>query len=53
MFQVLKILTRITPCNTDISRISVTAEGYTGGIIGFTTGTGDLPDVVELSCCIP
>lgn len=30
----------------DISRISATAEGYTGGIIGFTTGTGDLPDVV-------
>lgn len=28
-------------------------RGYTGGIIGFTTGTGDLPDVVELSCCIP
>lgn len=26
MFQVLKILTRITPCNTDISRISATAE---------------------------
>ena len=31
MFQALKILIRITPCNTDISRISVTAEGYTGG----------------------
>ena len=28
-------------------------RGYTAGIIGFTTGTGDLPDVVELSCCIP
>lgn len=28
-------------------------RGYTGGIIGFTTGTDDLPDVVELSCCIP
>lgn len=26
MFQVLKILTRITPCNTDTSRISETAE---------------------------
>lgn len=26
LFQVLKILTRITPCNTDTSRISVTAE---------------------------
>lgn len=28
-------------------------RGYTGGIIDFTTGTDDLPDVVELSCCIP
>lgn len=28
-------------------------RGYTGEIIGFTTGTGDLPDVVELSCCVP
>ena len=26
LFQVLKILTRITPCNTDTSRISATAE---------------------------
>lgn len=25
-------------------------RGYTAGIIGFTTGIGDLPDVVELSC---
>ena len=24
-------------------------RGYTGGIIGFTTCTGDVPDVVELS----
>lgn len=28
-------------------------RGYTAGIIGFTTGIGGLPDVVELSCCIP
>ena len=25
-------------------------RGYTAGIIGFTTGIGDLPDVVKLSC---
>lgn len=25
-------------------------RGYIAGIIGFTTGIGDLPDVVELSC---
>lgn len=25
-------------------------RGYTAGIIGFTTGIGGLPDVVELSC---
>lgn len=25
-------------------------RGYTAGIIGFTTGIGVLPDVVELSC---
>lgn len=28
-------------------------RGYTAGIIGFTTGIGGLPDVVELSCCVP
>lgn len=31
MFQVLKILTRITPCNTDTSRISATAEATLQG----------------------
>lgn len=31
LFQVLKILTRITPCNTDTSRISATAEATLQG----------------------
>lgn len=31
LFQVLKILTQITPCNTDTSRISATAEATLQG----------------------
>ncbi|UKI16489.1 MAG: chitosanase [Ruminococcus sp.] len=43
-------LTRITPLQYGYFEDIGDGRGYTARIIGFTTGIGDLPDVVELSC---